>query len=266
MSATVRDLVGRWYDALWNPWNTQVLPEITHPDVRLRGSLGTSWSGHDGVSAYMGAVQGAFPDFRNEVLSLLVEGELALAHLRYTGTHEGHFQGIEPTGRRICYEGLARFQAQAGKLRQVWVLGDTASLFQQLRGESAPPARPAQPDQRVVPCLRASDWDRSRAFWVGGLGFQVTFEWRHGPGFPVYAGITRDGAALHLSGYPGDCLPGGAVSILVADVNALHAELTARGVEAAAPLDQAWGRRELSLRDPDGNRVTFHTPLPPPTG
>ena len=48
------------------------------------------------------------------------------------------------------------------------------------------------------------------------------------------------------------------VSFLVEDVDALHDELVARGIQTAAePSDQDWGARAFGLRDPDGNNLYF---------
>ncbi|KQV63326.1 glyoxalase [Nocardioides sp. Root122] len=43
---------------------------------------------------------------------------------------------------------------------------------------------------------------------------------------------------------------------VVADADAAHADLVARGIEASGIDDQPWGRF-LQLRDPDGNRWTL---------
>jgi catechol 2,3-dioxygenase-like lactoylglutathione lyase family enzyme len=48
------------------------------------------------------------------------------------------------------------------------------------------------------------------------------------------------------------------ISFWAADVDAIAAELTARGVEIeSGPLDQSWGRRTVTVLDPDGNRLWF---------
>ena len=43
----------------------------------------------------------------------------------------------------------------------------------------------------AIPHLRILDYDKAVAFYVGVLGFEIDFEWRHEPGFPVYMGIRR---------------------------------------------------------------------------
>ena len=41
--------------------------------------------------------------------------------------------------------------------------------------------------QRVFPQLRMTDWQRTRQFYIDGLGFAVDWEHRFEPGFPVFA-------------------------------------------------------------------------------
>ena len=261
----IKDLIRAWYDKLWNPWDVYALEAIAAPSIHFRGSLGATLKGHDQVMAYMGMVSSAFPDFHNAIVAVFAAPDRpdeAVAHLRYTGTHRGVFRGIEPTGNAFTYEALVRFTARDGLLVDVQALGDTPALMQQLTGADAIPPRPIAPRQRLVPTLRSTDWDRSRAFWVQQLGMEVTFEWRHAPEFPVYAGLTGFGVALHLSEHTGDCEPGGLISIEIEDLPALRARLAAHGVDAPEPIDQPWKVREMTLTDPDGNKVTFCQPLP----
>ena len=53
--------------------------------------------------------------------------------------------------------------------------------------------------QRVTPQLRMTNWERTRAFYVDGLGFAVEWEHRFAPNFPVFAKVSRDGLALFLT-------------------------------------------------------------------
>ena len=63
---------------------------------------------------------------------------------------------------------------------------------------------------------------------------------------------------LHVSSFAGDSVAGCAVFLVVEDVDALHAELVARGVPIALePTDQSWGNREMYVDDPDCNSLRF---------
>ena len=112
----------------------------------------------------------------------------------------------------------------------------------------------------AIPVLHVSGHAAAEEFYVGRLGFRREFAFRFDEGKPdpCYMGLTRDGVRLHVSSFPGDGVSGGAVYLFVEDVDALYAELVAKGVSIAlAPTDQPWGNREMYVRDPDGNSVRF---------
>lgn len=119
----------------------------------------------------------------------------------------------------------------------------------------------ARMQQRVFPQLRMTSWDRSRSFYVDKLGFKVDWEHRFEPGFPMFTQVSRDGLSLFLTEHAGDCQPGGAVYLVVDDVDALYREIGSRGVQPqGGPEDTPWGRREMMIIDPDGNRLRFANP------
>ena len=115
----------------------------------------------------------------------------------------------------------------------------------------------------VTPILRIVDEAKAREFYVGFLGFQVDWEHRFEPGLPLYLQVSRDGCVLHLSEHHGDCCPGAALRIAVGDIDALHAELAAREYGHARPGIETmpWGTRDMSVKDPFGNRLTFTTAI-----
>jgi uncharacterized glyoxalase superfamily protein PhnB len=118
--------------------------------------------------------------------------------------------------------------------------------------------------QLVTPQLRSTNWERTRAFYVDGLGFTV--EWIHQfePGFPVFAEVNLDGRSLFLTEHKGDCQVGGAAYILMDDVDAFYRTIADRGVRVAEPPEEApWGVREMMVIDPDGNRLRFANPQTP---
>lgn len=127
-------LVHDFYTDLWNRWDDAAVPRTLAADFTFRGSLGDVTRGRDEWRRYRDTVRAGSSDFRNEVLTLVVERDAAAARLRYTGTHDGPLAGVPPTGRRFAYEGAAFFVTRDGRLACAWVLGDLAGLHQQLRG------------------------------------------------------------------------------------------------------------------------------------
>ena len=102
-----------------------------------------------------------------------------------------------------------------------------------------------------------ADVGRSLAFYLDRLGFIEEFKLGDPP---TYAIIERDMVQLHLMPASDSPETRGLSSIYVfaVGVDALHAQLAARGCPIeSAPQDYFYGMREMSVRDPDGNRLTF---------
>ena len=116
--------------------------------------------------------------------------------------------------------------------------------------------------QRVVPVLRIRDIERSRSFYVDALGFEVDWVWRHEPELPAFMQISKAGLSVYLSEHEGDGTPGSVAYLYVNEVDAWRERAADAGLEIAAePEDKPWGNREMSLRDPDGNRLVVATVL-----
>ncbi|WP_040385114.1 glyoxalase superfamily protein [Demetria terragena] len=117
------------------------------------------------------------------------------------------------------------------------------------RGESGP----------AVPVLRMFDETQAREFYVTYLGFEVEWEHRFEPGFPLYLRIRRDETVLDLSEHYGDGTPGSVLWIPIRGVDAFLADLSHRphprlrpGIDREAP-----GGPTVELTDPSGNVLRF---------
>jgi predicted ester cyclase len=74
----------------------------------------------------------AFPDLTNEIELILAEDDLVAAHQRWTGTHEGEFLGVEPSGRRVEFSSTAVLRVRDGLIARAWDEIDAAGILQQL--------------------------------------------------------------------------------------------------------------------------------------
>jgi catechol 2,3-dioxygenase-like lactoylglutathione lyase family enzyme len=112
---------------------------------------------------------------------------------------------------------------------------------------------------KTTPILRIFDEAKAKEFYVDFLGFKIDWEHRFEAGLPLYVQVSRDGCVLHLSEHHGDATPGGAVRIESTDVDVFQAELLARQYKYARPGVELmpWGTRDMSIKDPFGNRLTF---------
>lgn len=111
----------------------------------------------------------------------------------------------------------------------------------------------------TTPILRIFDEAKAREFYVDFLGFKVDWEHRFEPGLPLYLQISKGGCVLHLSEHHGDGSPGAAMRIETDELDAYHQQLLVKNYKHARPgiEDTAWESRDMSVRDPFGNRLTF---------
>lgn len=118
--------------------------------------------------------------------------------------------------------------------------------------------------------LFVEDLERALAFYTEKIGLAV----RHRD--KGYAEIAVDGPKFALlerwrlpalvgeaeSKLPQRGAHEGEVAFLVQDVNAVYAQLVARGVDfVALPEDRRWGQRTAYFRDPDGHLIEIATNL-----
>lgn len=133
MPTHVGDLDVRFYEVLWNEWDDSAVDNTLAAEVTFRGSLGQHTVGRDGWRGYRDQIRNGAPDFHNEIVELVTDGQRAGARLRYTGTHRGPSLGIPGTCRRFAYSGAAFFTTADGLITDIWVLGDLDGLHRQLR-------------------------------------------------------------------------------------------------------------------------------------
>jgi len=74
----------------------------------------------------------AFPDWHEEVVELVAEGDTVAGRFRCSGTHRGEFLGEPPTGRRMDVEEVFFLRAEDGKFVDFWGLEDSLGRMRQL--------------------------------------------------------------------------------------------------------------------------------------
>jgi predicted enzyme related to lactoylglutathione lyase len=107
-----------------------------------------------------------------------------------------------------------------------------------------------------------SDVDRAKAFYVEKAGFNADHDQRVNEEMR-FVQLTPPGSACSIAIGTGivDGEPGSVngLQLVVDDIDAAHAELSARGVEVGDIQDFPWGRF-VFFSDPDGNRWSVQQP------
>ena len=74
----------------------------------------------------------AFPDWQEEIMQLVAEGDAVAGRFRCSGTHRGEFLGEAPTGKRMDVEEVFFLRVEDGKFVDFWGLEDSLGRLRQL--------------------------------------------------------------------------------------------------------------------------------------
>ena len=127
-------VVRRLHD-LWNTGDLARIPEVFHPDFAghwPRSSRKPERRGLDEVRAGLTNTRAAFPDWHEDVVDLIAEGDRVVTRYVSTGTHRGPFWGLAPTGLRITVHEMSIYRIADGKVIEQWCCIDELDRLTQL--------------------------------------------------------------------------------------------------------------------------------------
>jgi steroid delta-isomerase-like uncharacterized protein len=125
--------IRRIYDALWNGRNLGLADELIAEDAtNYDTGLVPMPFGPEEMKGTVRMVTAAFPDNRHEVEEVIAEADTVVLRCSLTGTHEGPFMGIPPTGRRIEVSEIHIYRLEDGKAVEHRVGRDDLGAMRQL--------------------------------------------------------------------------------------------------------------------------------------
>lgn len=113
--------------------NTAIVDEVLAEDFIEHEEFPGIPPTRDGVRQFFDMARAAFPDLSFRILHIVEEDDIAMAHTRMEGTHQGEFMGVPPKGRGISVPGvdIVRFRSD-GIAVEHWGVSDTGIMMQQL--------------------------------------------------------------------------------------------------------------------------------------
>ncbi|CAG9623711.1 glyoxalase superfamily protein [Sutcliffiella rhizosphaerae] len=114
--------------------------------------------------------------------------------------------------------------------------------------------------QMSIPVLRIFEVDKAKEFYCDFLEFEINWEHRFEPDFPIYMEIQSGECKLHLSEHHGDGTPGTLIRIATENIESLHESLLKKDYKYTRPglEDTPWNMKEIRIGDPFGNRIIFY--------
>jgi predicted ester cyclase len=115
----------------------RVIDEICEPDLVFHAPVPSGATGTEALKQVWPVLLRAYPDLRVTVEDLIEEGDKVVARNTVTGTHQGEYLGIAPTGRAVTYKEIFICRFVEGRIAEIWGVVD---VFSQLRQLGAIPA------------------------------------------------------------------------------------------------------------------------------
>lgn len=101
--------------------------------------------GRDGFRSFFQTLTAAFPDVHLEPRTMVVDDDNVAFAYTLTGTHQGEFQGVAATGKRIEVRGVQIGRFANGQIVERWGATDEAGIMSQIG--AGPGAEPGLVDK-----------------------------------------------------------------------------------------------------------------------
>jgi steroid delta-isomerase-like uncharacterized protein len=126
-------LVRRIWEEIFNRRNLALADDLIAPgSVNHEAPPGITTEGPEEVRQVVRMLTTAFPDHRIDILELVAEGDKVVTRSLFSGTHQGPFMGIPPTGKHFTMEQINITQVVNGKAVEHWGVRDDLGMMQQL--------------------------------------------------------------------------------------------------------------------------------------
>lgn len=133
MSTKNQQIALRLYQEVWNERKLNIVDELISPSHALHDpNLSGSQTGPDAYKQQVVRLTAAFPDLHFAIEDIFSEQDKLVAYWMISATHEGEYEGIPPTGKRIFVHGITIHHFVDGKILDSYVSWDALGLMRQL--------------------------------------------------------------------------------------------------------------------------------------
>jgi len=115
-------------DDVYNKRDLSIVDEIYAPDTvdMFSGAKGIA-----GTKDRFAVILSAFPEFNEEILDMVAEGNIVTTRAIIKATHKGTYMGIPPTGKKGTMTSMGAYEVINGKITKSWRYNDELGFLQQ---------------------------------------------------------------------------------------------------------------------------------------
>jgi hypothetical protein len=110
----------------------KTIDEVVDPDVRIGTPLPIDATGAQALKQVWATLLRAYPDLHVTVEDVIAEADKLVCRNVVTGTHQGEYLGLPPTGRSVTYNEIFIFRFEGGRIAETWGVVDLLAQLRQL--------------------------------------------------------------------------------------------------------------------------------------
>jgi predicted ester cyclase len=110
----------------------KTIDELVAPDAVIRTPLPIDATGSEALKQVWAMLLRIYPDIHLTVEDVIAEGDKVVGRTTVTGTHQGEFMGVAPTGKSVTYNEIFIFRFANGRVVETWGVVDVYAQMKQI--------------------------------------------------------------------------------------------------------------------------------------
>jgi steroid delta-isomerase-like uncharacterized protein len=111
---------------------SRTIDELVEPEALIRTPLPIEATGAELVKEVFARLLRAYPDLHITIEDLVEEEDKVVSRNTVTGTHQGEYMGIPPTGKSVTYNEIFIARFADGRIAETWGVVDVLTQMKQL--------------------------------------------------------------------------------------------------------------------------------------
>jgi predicted ester cyclase len=113
-------------------YRSQAIDELVEPEAVIRTPLPIKATGAQVLKEVFSMLHQVYADLRVTVEDLIAEVDKVVGRNSVTGTHQGEYMGLAPTGKSVTYNEIFIFRFVNGRIAETWGVVDVLAQMRQL--------------------------------------------------------------------------------------------------------------------------------------
>jgi steroid delta-isomerase-like uncharacterized protein len=110
----------------------KIIDELVDPDIVFHAPVPTGLTGEQAFRQVWTVLLRAFPDLHVANEDVIAEDDKVVMRNTVTGTHQGEYRGVPPTGKSVAYNEIFILRFAHGKIAEIWGVVDVYAQLRQL--------------------------------------------------------------------------------------------------------------------------------------